>query len=500
MSFTSIVFLVIFFPICILGNYFMAERYRNAFLCLMSLIFYAWCGLRFLLLMLILTAVDYGFGLVFAREENKGLKKAFLVVALVINIGALVYYKYLFTIVRAISPWLSTVLGREITFMAQTPALPLGISFYTFSLLSYLLDVYWEICPAQKHFGNLWLYVALFPKVVQGPILRYKDFDRQIHDRPVNLAGITGGLERFIKGMFKKVMIADQLQTLVNYSFSNITGVGTVPAWISLICYMLQLYYDFSGYSDMAVGLGRMVGFTLPENFDHPYMSSSVAEYWRRWHISLGEWFRDYVYTPCIRSLTTKTWAKRLKQPFVVCDILALLVTWTLTGIWHGSGLNSLVYGLWFCLFIVGERLRDNHRKKLKKAGKLQSLKKNTWQRALDHVVTMLAVTFGMPFFRADSMKTAWKYLQRLLIWNSVDGILMLHQIRNYTLVFLIVAVIFAFPVYEPLKAKVLTVCKSDGAKTVFLTMYRVGLAAAFFIAFIYSVSNGYMSFLYEVF
>lgn len=384
--------------------------------------------------------------------------------------------------------------------MAASPALPLGISFYTFSLISYLLDVYWGICKVQRNYLNIWLYVTFFPKVIQGPVMRYADFEKQLHDRTVDLTGMNEGLERFIKGMFKKVMIADQLQGLVAYSFSNIGDVGTIPAWIGIICYMLQLYYDFSGYSDMAVGLARMVGFTIPENFDHPYISSSVAEYWRRWHISLGAWFRDYVYTPVIRSLLGKKWTQKVKKPFLMCDALALVVTWILTGIWHGSGLQFLIFGLWFCLFIVLERLRDDRRKALKKQGKLKTLKRTGWQKAADHIGTMLAVVVGMVFFRADSAGTALQYIRRMLIWNTTDGILMLHQFNNYLVVFLIVALVFVFPVYGKIKEKVRSlVTGTKWAPAVFVA-YRVGLIAAFLLSFSFMVSSGHTSFLYEVF
>ena len=478
----------------------MRDKYRNVFLCLASLAFYAWCGIRFLILMLIMSGVDYGIGLVLEERKVQKYKKIFLLLGLIVNIGVLVYYKYLFDIMRTVSPWIAARVGHEIGFMESSPALPLGISFYTFSLLSYLLDVYWGICAAQKNYLNIWLYVAFFPKVVQGPIMRYADFEGQLHDRTVDLAALNDGLERFIKGMFKKVMIADQLSSLVSYSFSNIGGVGTIPAWISIICYILQLYYDFSGYSDMAVGLARMVGFTIPENFDHPYMSSSVAEYWRRWHISLGAWFRDYVYTPIIRSLTGKKWTKKLKKPFLVCDAMALVVTWTLTGIWHGSGLQFLIYGLWFCLSIVLERLRDDRRKKMKKQGKLKTLKRTGWRKAVDHIVTMLAVVIGMVFFRADSLGTALRYIKKMLVWNTVDGILMLQQYSNYLAVFLIIALIFVFPVYGKIKAKVREIVAGTKWALVVRVCYKLGLAAAFLVSFSYAVSNGYASFLYEVF
>lgn len=466
----------------------------------MSLAFYAWCGIRFLVLMIAMSLVDYGLGQLLEKRESGIRKKLLLIFGLAANVGVLCYHKYLFDILTAVSPWIAFMAGHEMIFMTQSPMLPLGISFYTFSLLSYLLDVYWGICAAQKNYLNIWLYVAFFPKVVQGPIMRYADFEGQLYDRTVDMTALNDGLERFIKGIFKKVMIADQLQGLVSYSFSNINEVGTIPAWISIIYYLLQLYYDFSGYSDMAVGLARTVGFKIPENFDHPYMASSVAEYWRRWHISMGTWFRDYVYTPIIRSLTQKQWTKKLKKPFLVCDALALVVTWTLTGIWHGSGLRFLIYGLWFCLFIILERLSDNHRKRLKKQGKLKSLKKSGIRKAADHIVTLFAVTIGMVFFRADSITMALQYLKKMFIWNTADGILMLHEYSNYRAVVLAAALVFAFPVYERVKTFIHDRCADSKWSQSIQTCYKLGLVAVFLISFSYMVSSGYTSFLYEVF
>ena len=500
MSFTSPVFLLLFFPLCILLEYWIKEEYRNIFLCIMSVLFYFWCGIRFLIIILVSASMAYLLGLAIEQAKEGTKKNALLAMGISIQLFVLFYYKYFSDVISALAPWITRLFGNHDFFALGSIALPLGISFYSFSILSYLLDIYWGICTAQKKISLVFLYVLFFPKVVQGPIMRYKDFEEQLQDRTVCLENLNAGLERFIKGMVKKVLIADQLQGLVVYSFSNIDGVGTVPAWIGIISYLFQLYYDFSGYSDMALGLGYMVGFSLPENFDHPYMSSSIAEYWRRWHISLGAWFRDYVYTPCIRWLTGRKWLNNMKHPVLICDILSLFITWTLTGIWHGSGFNYLIYGLWYCSFIIIERLDDNRRKKLKKLGKRKSKEKTIGEKTVGHIVTIAVVIVGQILFRADSLRTALKYINKLFVWNADDGLLFFHQFDNYIVIILIVAMAFVFPIYKSLKERVINLCKDTRTELVVQVIYKVGLLAAFFVAFSYSVSNGYAAFLYEVF
>lgn len=497
MSFTSAIFLIIFFPICILSAYLMKKEYRNGFLCILSAMFYYWCGIKFLILILISATLAYVFGLLAEKAKKIWMKKTILILALVYNLGVLFFYKYLFDLFPDFLTTWANISGQD-AVSVSSPTLPLGISFYTFSILSYILDVYWDKCKAQKSILNVYLYVMFFPKVVQGPIMRYSDFEAQLYDREVNIEKLDKGFERFIKGMFKKVMIADLIQPLVTYSFSHIEAVGTIPAWIGIITYLLQLYYDFSGYSDMAIGLGLMLGFELPENFDHPYVSETVAEYWRRWHISLGEWFRDYVYMPCSRSIMSwKCLSKLKKKKMLVCDLLALFVTWILTGIWHGSGSKFILYGLWglwWFAFIVFERLRAEHRKKVRKARKLPLKGNKWWQTVLDYVTTIIAVVLGQVIFRADSLSVVRTYWNRMFVWNEADGITFINQFDNYMVFAFVIGVIFIFPVYGKLKEKIFERCIATKV------LYRILLLIAAFVAFCYSISAGYSAFLYEVF
>ena len=239
-----------------------------------------------------------------------------------------------------------------------------------------------------------------------------------------------------------------------------------------------------------------MMGFHLPKNFDHPYLSKSVAEYWRRWHITLGEWFRNYVYMPCSRRLMGQKWLKKLHQPMLLCDILALLVVWILTGIWHGSGFKYVVWGLWFFAFIALERVRDACLKKRRKQRKQKGLpekEKSIFQNAAERLLTIIAILFGQVIFRADSLQTAILYWRKMLVWDTTDGILILHEFDNYMVFALVVGVLFIFPIYEKARSIFRKYAAAEG-------LYRICLVAAFFVTFCYAVSAGYTAFLYEVF
>lgn len=483
MSFTSVIFLILLFPLFFVG-YFIKKEYQNIFILILSVLFYFWCGLKFLILITLSATCAYLFGLILGKLKKVTARRSVLAAAVMLHVGVLFYYKYLFDLF----PDLLNVLNWEY------PALPLGISFYTFSILSYILDVYWEKCEAQKNILNVYFYVLFFPKVIQGPIMRYSDFEAQLYNRKTDACALNAGLERFIKGMAKKVLIADRIQPVVSYSFGAVGEIGTIPAWLGLLAYLIQLYYDFSGYSDMAIGLGKMMGFTLPENFEHPYLSGSVGEYWRRWHISLGEWFRDYIYTPVLRILLEKKTFGKFKNQMMCCDLLALLCVWVLTGIWHGSGSKYFAWGMWYFVFIAFERIRDNYRKKRRKMKKIKGKKNTPFQRIADRLVAIIAVVFGQVIFRAESLSGVMEYWKRMLVWDKRDGLLFVSLFDHYTIFIMILGVIFFFPVYDKVKEKLV------GNSPYALIFYRIGLLLLGLISFYYAVSAGYSAFLYEVF
>lgn len=492
MSFTSAMFLIVFFPISILLGYLAKDKSRNICLCIISALFYFWCGIKFLLLIVISATLAYGFGKLIERSKDIIVKRIILIVSILYNLGVLFFYKYLFDLFPDVSYVFAELLEQNVQII-QKPALPLGISFYTFSILSYILDVYWGKCKAQSLL-NIYLYVMFFPKVVQGPIMKYCDFEKQLNDREINITKLNLGFERFIKGMVKKVMIADQLQPLVSYSFLNISNIGTMPAWIGAIAYLLQLYYDFSGYSDMAIGLGYMYGFEFPENFDHPYMSSSIGEFWRRWHASLGEWFKEYIYIPVSRILINTRLIKNFRHPMLLCDILSLLCVWILTGIWHGSGAKFFVWGIWYFGFIAFERIRDFYRKEKRKKKKIKSKKLSVSQKVFDRTVVAFGVIFGQIIFKADSLYTVILYWKKMFTWSVADGLTFLNQFDNYMLFALIIGVLFSFPLFGYIKKYIVD------KNILFQILYKAVLIMAAIVAFCYSVSAGYSAFLYEVF
>lgn len=470
MSFTSIVFLLVFFPLCMVGNVLLSERWRNTFLCLMSMVFYAWCGIHYLLLLMLSATLAYAFGLWIEKAGEGGAKRRILCLALAFYLGILFGCKYLFDF------------------------FPLGISFYTFSILSYLLDVYWEKCKAQKQIVHVWLYILFFPKLIQGPIMRYTAFEAQLNHREVSLDAFNQGFTRMIKGMVKKVMIADRIDVFVSYSFTNVGQIGTLAAWTGIFAYLLQLYYDFSGYTDIAVGLGQMAGFILPENFDHPYLSSSVSEYWRRWHITLGEWFRDYVYMPVSRFLMEWKPLHKLNNPMLACDLLSLFAVWTLTGIWHGSGLKYFAWGMWYFGFIAFERIRDFYRKKKRRKQREKAKKKLTpLQKLGDRLLFAVAVIFGQVIFRAGSLAEAFAYWGKMLLPTRGDGWYFLYSFTNYRAAALAAGIVFCFPLYRYLEKKI------SGNEAAWL-LYRAVLLLAGCVAFSFAAGAGYSAFLYEVF
>lgn len=492
MSFTSALFLLLFLPACFLICYFSDEKYRNGILLAASVVFYFWCGLGYLILIFLSSVAAYVVGVLIEKATSIRWKRAFLLLGITYSIGCLFYYKYLTYFINLIIrlPFLE----EHISAAAPSAALPLGISFYTFSVLSYILDVYWEKCEAQHRLTYLCLYVMFFPKVVQGPIVRYGDFEKQLHGRRIDREMIDHGWTRFIIGMFKKTVIADQLTGIVSYSFEGIAEIGTIPAWIGILGYLLQLYYDFSGYSDMAVGLGEMFGFSLPENFDHPYMSETVSEYWRRWHISLGEWFRDYLYMPLYRSFLGNRLLKKSRYFLLYVDLLALSITWLLTGIWHGSGGNFVLYGLWYFLFIAMERISDDIRKRIRKKKKLPKSKKRLPEKILTRLAAAFAVIVGQVLFRSADRATAMQYLKCMFLWNTKDGWIFLTRLTNSTILAFVLGMIFIFPVRHLLEQK------AADRNIVTQISHRVILLGVFFLSFAYCVSAGYSAFLYQVF
>lgn len=384
MLFSSIVFLFTFLPIVLILYYVLPRQFKNPVLLLASLLFYAWGEPIYLFLMMFSILFNYISGLDIARNlGNKRAARKSLIFNVVVNLCVLGFFKYEGFVLNS----LNAVLPVEIPF--QEVALPVGISFYTFQILSYIIDVYWGNVPVQKNLMDFALYVTMFPQLIAGPIVKYAEIDEQLHVREENWGRFGEGVMYFIRGLAKKVLLANT----VGMIYTNVSGmapedVSVVTAWLGCLAYTFQIYFDFSGYSDMAVGLGKMFGFEFPWNFNYPYIAQSVTEFWRRWHISLSSWFREYVYIPL--------GGNRVPVPK---HIRNLLVVWLLTGLWHGAAWNFVAWGLYYGVILIFEKYFF-HRV-------LEKL-----PEVLRHIYSLVLVMVGWVLFFSPSFAGALEYLK----------------------------------------------------------------------------------------
>ncbi len=340
MFFSSNIFLFFFLPLTLLLYYLCPRRFRNALLLAVSLLFYAWGEPVYLSLMVFTILLNYLSGRLLGKPEQRPeRRKSVLVLALVLNLSLLGFFKYAGFLARTLNALLPAALGLPVP---EIP-LPIGISFYIFQSMSYTIDVYRGQVPPQRNLLRFGTYVSLFPQLIAGPIVRYRDVAQQLESRRENLPQAAAGVQLFILGLAKKILLANRMGEL----WETLKGSGgTLAAWVCMFAYTLQIYFDFSGYSDMAIGLGRMFGFEFLPNFDYPYISRSVTEFWRRWHISLGTWFREYVYIPLGGNRRGKArW------------LLNLFIVWGLTGLWHGASWNFVLWGLFYALLLSAEKL-----------------------------------------------------------------------------------------------------------------------------------------------
>ena len=383
MVFSSIVFLFIFLPINLLIYYVLKRKYRNYWLLFTSLLFFGWVQPNYLWILISIILVNYFGAVLISKSHPK--KKAILIIVVLTNLLPLFIFKYFGFILDSIS----AITNKEFSF--GDIVLPIGISFFTFQGMSYVIDVYKGEVTAQKNIIKTALYIVLFPQLVAGPIVRYKDIASEIDNRKEDINDFCHGIERFTIGLAKKAIIANTMASMVDTIWKNGVESNTCAiAWLGSIGYTLQIYFDFSGYSDMAIGLGRMFGFHFPENFNLPYVSKSISEFWRRWHISLSSWFRDYVYIPL---------GGNKKNVY-----LNLLIVFILTGIWHGAGGQFIVWGLWNGLFILIER-------RFKSKSQSGSNEKRLLYDVLSKLYTLLVVNIGWVLFRAPDMFEGVKYL-----------------------------------------------------------------------------------------
>lgn len=393
MVFSSLVFLFAYLPITLLIYYLVPRQGRNIFLFIINLVFYGWGEPTLVLLMVFNIFFNYmGGWLVDKYRQDAKKKKLFLILTCILDIGILAVFKYTGLITETLNllPFLN-IPTLEIS-------LPIGISFYTFQTMSYVIDVYRDDAPVSKSFINFGTYVALFPQLIAGPIVRYKDVAYQLTHRRETLEQFTTGVNLFMVGLGKKVLIANQMGNLTTSVFATTDENGVLGTWLGIIAYTFQIYFDFSGYSDMACGLGNMLGFEFLKNFNYPYISKSITEFWRRWHISLSTWFKEYVYIPLGGN------RKGTKR-----QIINLLVVWGLTGLWHGASWNFLLWGLYFGLLLILEKFI------LKKfLDKLPS--------AIQHIYTLFIVAIGWGIFYFTDIKQLGTFFTDL--FNFGNGII----------------------------------------------------------------------------
>ncbi len=461
MLFSSITFLYWFLP-CVLILYFISPKcLKNAVLMLVSLFFYAWGEPKYVVLMIASILCSYVSGLLIEKFRGKAGAKVTLWISAALFLGALGYFKYADFFITNFN----AVTGLSVPLLRI--ALPIGISFYTFQILSYTIDVYRGDVKAQRNPVSLAAYVALFPQLIAGPIVRYSDVAEQLAERTHSISKAAEGIRRFVLGLSKKIFLANVLGELCA-AFQGTQDGSVLFCWMYAIAYSLQIYFDFSGYSDMAIGLGKLFGFDFLENFNYPYISRSVTEFWRRWHMSLGTWFRDYVYIPLGGSRVSKgRW------------LLNILVVWFLTGFWHGAAWNFIVWGLFFAVFLMAEKLFL-----------LEYLKKS---KVLSHVYVLLLALVSFVIFGAPDMGAAWETLRGMAGFGGLPLISAeaLYQLRSFGVI-LLLACIGATPL--PKKAAAYLQSKAEPA---FVVLEPLALCALLLTATAYLVNGSFNPFLY---
>ena len=474
--FSNAVFLFAFLPIVLFGYYLLRGKVRNYWLLAVSLVFYGWNKPDFLWILIASILLNYASALLMQAVQKKGTKILVLWLGIAGNILLLFYFKY-FNFAVSI---LEKLLHRNFSF-AQV-ILPIGISFFTFQGLSYVVDVYRGEVAVQKNPFKLGMYIALFPQLVAGPIVRYQDVAKQIDNRSVTLDDFAAGIRRFIAGLFKKIIIADTLAVTADaivaasYSASNLP----VNAWIGIVSYSLQLFFDFAGYSDMAIGLGRMFGFHFLENFNFPYISKSITEFWRRWHISLSSFFRDYVYIPL---------GGNRKHVY-----LNIAIVFLLTGIWHGASFSFILWGVWHGMFNLIERRIRRHNPA--KPQKEHSRAAAVLISALQHMYTLLVVMIGWVFFRIPGLKNGLNYVLSLIgLHNNPSRCYLLpsYYLDRWTLCVLILGVLMA----TPLPKKLLQAAGKKLPAPATAVIRDLALLAALLLCVLQVASNTYSAFIY---
>ena len=467
MVFSSITFLFYFLPIVLLAYYIVPKKFKNIILLISSLTFYFWGEPKNIYIMISMIILSYIGGLIIGRLKEKKkitFAKIVLAVTIIFDLAALFYFKYIDFFIRNINLYLN----KEIDLLGVI--LPIGISFFTFQIISYVIDVYREEAKVQKNIFNLALYVSLFPQLIAGPIVRYKDVEKQIVERTHTVEKFSNGITRFVIGLSKKVLIANVLGEVINIFGTSNDGTITFY-WMYAIANMLQIYFDFSGYSDMAIGLGKMFGFEFLENFNYPYIATSITEFWRRWHMSLSFWFKDYVYIPLGGN-----------RKGIIRQIINILIVWFLTGFWHGANWNFIIWGMYFGLILL-----------IEKVFLLKVLDKTP--RFINRIYVLFIVLISFIIFSNENLNICAEYIKGLFV--SSNGLItnVSKYYLNSYLVMFIIGIIGSTPLMKNIVLKIKN--KNERLKSIVNVLEIVTVMVLFVVSVSYIIDGSFNPFLY---
>ena len=496
MMFSSPIFLFLFFPIVVSVHWFCGHKVRNYFLLLSSLIFYAWGEGRYVVLLLVSIVANYFFGIMIDRYRTPITAKLILLSALIFNLGILLFFKYAAFFLQTLitlSPFSHNVLSAT-----DSKHLPIGLSFFTFQAIAYIIDVNRELHGSQRNPFKFALFMAMFPKITAGPIIRYSEIEPDLTKRTISFELFVSGVERFIFGLGKKVLLANVLAKAAEPIFlvpgSDLT-LGL--AWLGIICYTFQIYFDFSGYSDMAIGLGRMLGFRIQENFNYPYISQTITEFWRRWHISLSSWFRDYLFIPLSYALMTEKVRSRIAQgtdnSAAIRTFGTVAFVFTLCGLWHGANWNFIVWGMLHGVLIAME-------------GTLFSKLLKKCPRIIRHLYTLMAIMLTWVFFRTATLSSASDYFKALAGFGKGYGTTSYaaFYLDNEMIFTLMIALVASTPVIQWFKSSLVNVLdlqRMGAMQTVLITSGKVWILSIIFAYSLVALAAGtYNPFLYYQF
>ncbi|CDE83230.1 mBOAT family protein [Clostridium sp. CAG:273] len=460
MVFSSITFLFYFLPIVLIIYYLIPNKYKNIVLLISSFIFYFYGEPKNIYIMILSILATYIFGILIDKYKKTKYSKIFLILSIFINIGLLIYFKYADFIIKNINLWLSNKIDLIHVI------LPIGISFYTFQLISYIVDVYRGEAKVQKNIIKLSTYISLFPQLIAGPIVRYTTIENQLENREYNMKNFSIGVRRFIIGLGKKVMIANVMGNLINI-FLVSDEKSVLFYWLYAIALMIQIYFDFSGYSDMAIGLGKMLGFDFPENFNYPYIATSITDFWRRWHISLSSWFRDYIYIPLGGNRVSKLkWIRNI------------IIVWMLTGLWHGAEWNFVIWGLYFGVLLI-----------IEKVFLLKWLQKIP--KVISRIYTLFIVMISFIIFNGEGISTILENIGGLFKFVSIPLITneSMYYLKSYIIV-IILGIIGATPICK-------NILTNEKLKKIVNILEPIYLLLIFIICTSYIVDGSFNPFLY---